>query len=250
MAKDPAFLFYSSDFLTGTMLMDDEQVGKYIRLLCLQHQKGQLSEKDMLKICYSYDDDVFSKFERIENEQGVFFVNKRLDEEVKRRKKYSESRANNRRNKKLDDESDNMNKKTYEKHMKNISNSYDKHMETETENITENITENKKTENAKVEIWPTFNDFWDEYDKKVGSKPKIARKWDKLSQQTKETIMQYLPHYIKSKPDKQYRQNPLTFLNNESWNDEIIQPIQQNTGGMTNETRQAFTNYFQKLTNG
>ena len=40
--KDPAFLFYSSDFLTGTMFFTDEQVGKYIRLLCAQHQKGQI----------------------------------------------------------------------------------------------------------------------------------------------------------------------------------------------------------------
>ena len=45
MAKDPAFLFYPSDFLTGTMFMTDEQVGKYIRLLCAQHQKGHLCEK-------------------------------------------------------------------------------------------------------------------------------------------------------------------------------------------------------------
>ena len=45
--KDPAFLFYSSDFLSGTMLMSDEEVGQYIRLLCLQHQKGHLKEKDM-----------------------------------------------------------------------------------------------------------------------------------------------------------------------------------------------------------
>ena len=43
MAKDPAFLFYSNDFLTGTYTMTDEQVGKYIRLLCLQHQKGELA---------------------------------------------------------------------------------------------------------------------------------------------------------------------------------------------------------------
>ena len=26
--KDPAFLFYSSDFLTGTMFMSDVQLGK------------------------------------------------------------------------------------------------------------------------------------------------------------------------------------------------------------------------------
>ena len=68
MSKDPAVLFYTSDFLTGTMTMTNDQVGMYIRLLCLQHQKNFLSEKDMLSICKSYDEDVFSKFEK--NYQG------------------------------------------------------------------------------------------------------------------------------------------------------------------------------------
>lgn len=49
--KDPAFLFYSSDFLSGTMLMTDEEIGQYIKLICLQHQKGHLKEKDILNIC-------------------------------------------------------------------------------------------------------------------------------------------------------------------------------------------------------
>ncbi|TRZ80528.1 DUF1376 domain-containing protein [bacterium] len=49
--KDPAVLFYTQDFITGTILMTDEQRGKYIMLLCLQHQNGKLTERDMLKIC-------------------------------------------------------------------------------------------------------------------------------------------------------------------------------------------------------
>jgi uncharacterized protein YdaU (DUF1376 family) len=80
MSKDPAFLFYSSDFLTGTMLFSNEQVGKYIRLLCLQHQKGMLSEKDMLKICDTYDEDIWRKF--IKTDAGYY--NQRLQEEQKK----------------------------------------------------------------------------------------------------------------------------------------------------------------------
>lgn len=91
--KDPAFLFYSNDFLSGTMLMTDEEKGQYITLLCLQHQKGHLKEKDMLSICKEYNEELFSKFEKDEN--GKYF-NKRLEEEITRRKKYSESRRNNR----------------------------------------------------------------------------------------------------------------------------------------------------------
>ena len=124
MSKDPAFLFYSSDFLTGTLLMSMEQKGKFITLLCIQHQKGHLSEKDMLHICGSYDEDVFTKFQK--DEQGKFY-NIRLEEEVDKRKAYSESRRNNRKKK---------------EDMNNTSLSYVQHMENENEN--ENLIEKKK----------------------------------------------------------------------------------------------------------
>ena len=130
--KDPAFLFYSSDFLSGTMLMSDEDVGKYIRLLCLQHQKGHLKEKDMLSICKTFSEDIFSKFKK--DEEGNYY-NERLEYEANKRKAYSESRRNNRKKKEEIE--------TYEKDMKNICNSYEKHMENENENINTNDIEIK-----------------------------------------------------------------------------------------------------------
>lgn len=42
MAKDPAFLFYSKDWLEGTAEMTPEEKGVYIDLLAHQHQKGDL----------------------------------------------------------------------------------------------------------------------------------------------------------------------------------------------------------------
>ena len=132
MSKDPAFLFYTSDFLTGTMMMTDEQVGKYIRLLCLQHQMGRLSEKHMLNICQTYDEDIFSKFTI--DDDGKYF-NVRLETEVSRRLAYSESRKSNRMNKP-------------DNHMSNICKSYDvamsTHMETETINDTDTNTLTRK----------------------------------------------------------------------------------------------------------
>lgn len=69
---------------------------------------------------------------------------------------------------------------------------------------------------------PTFDAFWNLYDKKMG-KVKVKAKWDKLSKADKKAIMDYLPRYVESTPDKQYRKHPLTFLNQEGWNDEIIE---------------------------
>lgn len=72
-----------------------------------------------------------------------------------------------------------------------------------------------------VSIFPSFEDFWNAYDKKVD--PKTSKGlWLKLTQDMKEKIMNYLPDYKLAEPNKKYRKNPETFLRNESWNDEII----------------------------
>lgn len=67
-----------------------------------------------------------------------------------------------------------------------------------------------------------FDFFWTLYDKKVGSKDKVFKKWLKLSKEDKDQINKYIPKYKLSQPDKQYRKNPETFINNEGWKDEIL----------------------------
>lgn len=103
--------------------MSFDQIGKYIKLLCIQHQKGHLSEKDMLNICQTYDKDIFSKFDK--DSDGLYF-NKRLDIEINRRREYCNSRRKNRLKE------------------NNISETYVKHMETETETIIIKEKEKKK----------------------------------------------------------------------------------------------------------
>jgi len=198
MAKDPAVLFYTSDFLSGTFTMTNEQVGKYIRLLCLQHQKGKLSEKDMLSICSAYDVDIWDKF-KIEDGS---FINERMYNEAIRRQKFSESRRNNAKSPKND----------------STSKAYAKHMETETETINENITINKnktKIQDFKFEQW------WLLYDYKI-SKDKAQKSWNKLNEQEKDLALQTVTLYVESTPDKSFRKHPTTYLNQKSFNDEII----------------------------
>ena len=198
MSKDPAVLFYTSDFLSGTFTMTNEQVGMYIRLLCLQHQKGKLTEKDMLSICKAYDFDIWSKFVK----DGEFFYNERMHNETIRRQKFSESRRNN------------------AKSLKNNSTSkaYAKHMETETEN--ETITKNRTK--TKIEILDQkFEDWWLWYDYKK-SKEKAKKSWNTLTEQEKDLALQSVQAYVESTPDKTFRKHPTTYLNQKCFNDEII----------------------------
>lgn len=92
MGKDPAVLFYTGDFLVGTMKMNYAQKGKYIQLLCLQHQDGHLSEDDMIEICGGYEEKIFSKF--IKDSEGKYY-NERMEVESIKRRKFVESRQNN-----------------------------------------------------------------------------------------------------------------------------------------------------------
>jgi uncharacterized protein YdaU (DUF1376 family) len=84
-SKDPAFLFYSSDFLTGTMFMSNEQIGIYIRLLCSQHQHGGIIDKISFNSMVGNHEIVKSKF--VETELG--FYNIRLMEVMELRNKKS-----------------------------------------------------------------------------------------------------------------------------------------------------------------
>lgn len=135
MAKDPAFLFYTNDFISGTQFFTDEQVGIYIRLLAAQHQHGHLSENHMKMICKSYDNDIFSKF--IKDNDGKYY-NERLEIEIVKRKNYTESRGNNKRGKKI------------------ISKSYDNHMENENENKDIDVNNNKGEDFKKIPSLEVF----------------------------------------------------------------------------------------------
>ena len=128
MAKDPAVLFYTQDFLVGTITMNYEQRGKYITLLCLQHQKQKLTLKDLKIILTDEDIEVAEKFPL---QSDGFYYNLRMYEEAVKRKNYTESRRNNR--KKKDDVDISLLKQSYVNRMEN---------ENEDVNVNVNVIDN------------------------------------------------------------------------------------------------------------
>jgi uncharacterized protein YdaU (DUF1376 family) len=137
MGKDPAVLLYTSDFLTGTMFMNDEQVGKYIRLLCSQHQHRGIIEKNAFNAVVGDDPVLRSKF--IEKADG--FYNERLAIEMEKRSKKSEKLAEN-ANKRWNPEIENS--KVIQKHNKSNAIAYANGMQIENENENENVVELEK----------------------------------------------------------------------------------------------------------
>ena len=93
--------------------------------------------------------------------------------------------------------------------------------------IDKDLLKNTCAKNCACEI--CFNRFWDLYDKKRDRK-KCFQKWKRLKQDERDKIFETLPAYIESTKDVQYRKDPSTYLNNQSWNNEIV--TRQKNGGV------------------
>ena len=81
----------------------------------------------------------------------------------------------------------------------------------------------KINESSKTETCFSFDEFWTLYDKKVGDKIKLEKKWLTINEAEKSLIKVHIEKYKKSQPDKKFRKDPQTYLNNKSWNDEVIE---------------------------
>lgn len=101
--------------------------------------------------------------------------------------------------------------------------------EKQDEELTEKIISILEAKGYKVTSPPkevkdeyTFERAWDLYDKKVGDKDTLKKKWNSMSKKNRKAAIEYIPLYVISKPDKQFRKNFQTFLNQKGWKDELI----------------------------
>ena len=67
-----------------------------------------------------------------------------------------------------------------------------------------------------------FEVIWELYEKK-GNRKTSLQKFKRLTKVNLELLRIHLPKYVLATPDKQYRKNFETYLNQESWSDEIPQ---------------------------
>lgn len=194
MAKDPAFLFYPNDWIGGTMGMTFEEKGAYMELLMMQFNRGHMEGHMIGQVVGQMWDKIKTKF--VQDAEGKWY-NVRLEEEKNKRKSFTDSRKNN-----LTGQNQYTKKSGHKKgHMTS-------HMEDENENVNNNIN-------------IVFDVFWNLYNKKVGSKSKCEKKWNKLKDAERQKIIDTLPNFLASIKDKQYQPFPETYLNQERWNDEI-----------------------------
>lgn len=150
MAKNPAMLLYTADFLVGVSFMTMEERGQYITLLCLQHQKGHMSMTEMEMVVGKVASNVLMHFKCDSN--GLYY-NERTEEELIKRNAYSESRRANRN--RPNKSHMNLICESYESHMSSVCDDYENsmssvcdpyetHMENENNNDNDNTLLDKK----------------------------------------------------------------------------------------------------------
>ena len=111
MAKSPAVLWYTGDYLVGVLGMTWEEQGRYTYLLNIQHQKGHFNIDMIMPDC---PDSVREKF--IQDEDGLYY-NERMEKEILKRDKFVESRRKNASKKKPEENDES--EKAYAEHMGN-----------------------------------------------------------------------------------------------------------------------------------
>lgn len=243
MAKGRTLLIYVSDWQGDPKLGACSLAarGLWFEMLCIMQDAepfGHLSvnhsvirPEQLARLCRGSTEEITTLLQELEDhgvfsrtEDGVIFCRRMLRDQARRER--------NRRNGSLGGNPRLTNSDNQEFHVRlsEVDNHPDKANGTGTgidTGDTDISSPSRKKEGVQregamtVEIWPAFDDWWSLYDKKTGRAPCEA-KWKRLKQDEKEAIMRHTEAYVAATPEIQYRKNPLTYLNQKSWNDEHV----------------------------
>jgi len=120
VAKDPAFLFYPGDYISGVMHLDFECKGAYVDLLMLQFNKDRMTIHMIKQVLGHKFEHIWSLISDKFREKDGFYWNERLRIEKEKRITFCESRRNNRN-------SSNSQGNHMSSHMENENNSNNKY---------------------------------------------------------------------------------------------------------------------------
>ena len=249
MAKElPYFKFYTSEWLDGDITIETlETQGLFINICALYWSKegdiyldkikkrfrfaqescfSALIDEQMIKV--DEDDKITISFldEQLEERENLSKTNSLNGKKGGRPKKRNESEIKATENRKKPTALNSLSEIKANK--SNIEERREEERREE-KRIKEEIIEESIIISSKDEIESDlkkqyiflFDEFWKKYDKKV-DREKCLKKWMKLKQSEIQQIFENIEKYVESTPDKQFRKNPLTYLNSKSYENEII----------------------------
>lgn len=84
-----------------------------------------------------------------------------------------------------------------------------------------------------------FLKFYSLYGKDI-DKQRVWSKWQRLTEEEKKKIMDYVPLYVAATPDKRYRRAPLTFLEKRTWENELPPAVGTKPADVAREQRRKY----------
>ena len=220
--KDPAFLFYSADFLVGVSDLTMEERGQYITLIALQHQKGHLPKRNIDLSVPNVSEYVLAKFQIDEN--GCYY-NERTEVEIEKRERYIQSqrdKINKRWNKSTSNDTEEYTEVNENTIPRNIPG--ENEIKIVNTNILNSIQYNK---NVIVNIYNKyFNEFWEKYPRKVAKKYAFeCYQRIEITEELHQMMLSAIDkqRHSKSWDDVRYIPHPSTWLNQRRWEDEIVE---------------------------
>jgi len=232
--KDPAALFFISDWLTSTAEMDADCRGWYLNLILHQYDKSDLpNDIEKLAILSNVK---FSEFERFKQvfEQVLkqkFKLNDNNRLENDKAKTILQKREQFKNKRSISGKIGYIVKVAYEltsdiEEISHIKKTFDFESDYTTnkqvlKQVLKQMLKLYRIEDEN-EINIEFEDFWNLYDKKVGNKTSCKKKWNNLKDKERTKIIDILPLWVMQFSEKQYQPYPSTFFNQTRWEDEIV----------------------------
>ena len=219
--KLPYFKFFTGEWANGSITLESFAVqGVFINVCCFYWSKqGDCTKKQLEKKIRSKKELNVLFEEEIIKLEGEFVIIDFLDNQMVERNSKSEkaSRAGKiSAQKRAERKQQEVNERSTDVEIVFNESSTNKNKKRKEEE------EKRIRKEKELKVSELFYRFWNEYDKKTSSKEKCFKKFKALKPEEMEKLFLHVPKYVGSTPEKQYRQNPETYLNNKSFNNEII----------------------------
>lgn len=212
------FKFSPSDWMMGRIQRQPAQVQVNFLRVCCQYWKneGDYSIEDAQLECMdSYD--VLVKYKIIKesnNHIQIDFLDEQLDAIESKRQQASEagkrSAESRKRKAKPNDCSTGVQRPFNEP-------------STESNRVEKSRVE-KSREEEDISV-TDFDIFWKAYDYNVGLR-QTQHEWAEITREMPNEIakiLEHVPKYVRSKPDKQFRKRPENYLKDRAWKDEVVE---------------------------
>ena len=214
-----SFIIYTS-FYEPIKELSDKQLGRIFRALFDYHVTGNRQVDDDIRMAFLF----FKNQMDIDRKRYIEMCDKRKQAAVRGGAPKGNSNARKKTSESDNDNKNNQINQMVEKTTKTTLYDNDHDNDNDNDNDLKKVLSDDNTKEIEI-ILPfdelSFENVWELYEKK-GNRKTSKKRWANLKNHCREAALTHIPLYVMATPDKQFRKNFESYINQECWNDEII----------------------------